>query len=208
MKVFLNSISIFVIVSSVISCKAKKDEAPLPAPLIKKERSAVDSGKAMKGPIINIIDTIELKRIVLIVKDTAATSAGMSAKLNDIFNRKLPAAAQSANVKITGQPMAWYKSQKAYYSFEAGLPVDKAPAKAIKGISIKRTAGDSALVAHFFGPYELTTAGYEALNEMIKERGKKKASAAYEIYVKNPFEVTKEKTDPYKWQTDIVMPYK
>lgn len=208
MKILFLRVSIFIIVSSVIGCKGKKEEAPLSAPLIKKERSAADTGKAMKGPIINIIDTIELKRIVLTVKDTAATSAGMSAKLNDIFNRKLPAAAQNANVKISGQPMAWYKSQKAYYSFEAGLPVDKAPAKVIKGINVKRTAGDSALVAHFFGPYELTTAGYEALNEMIKERGKKKTSAPYEIYVKNPFEVTKVKTDPYKWQTDIVMPYK
>lgn len=208
MKIFLITVLIFIVAVSVISCKAKKEEAPVSAPLIKKEKSATDPVKAMKGPVINIIDTIELKRIVLTVKDTAATSAGMSAKLNDIFNRKLPAAAQVANLKITGQPMAWYNTQKAYYSFEAGLPVNKAPAKATKGITIRRTAGDSALVAHFFGPYELTTAGYGALNEMIKDRGKKKASAAYEIYVKNPFATTKEKTDPYRWQTDIVMPYK
>jgi len=207
MKILLIPISGFIIFS-LLSCKAKKEEAPQSAPLIKKEKSEANSGKTMKGPIINIIDTIELKRIVLTVKDTAATSAGMSAKLNDIFNRKLPAAAQVANVKIIGQPMAWYITKKAYYSFEAGLPVDKAPAKGIKGIIVKRTTGDSALVAHFFGPHELTAAGYEALNEMIKERGKMKSSAAYEIYVKNPFVTVKEKTDPYKWQTDIVMPYR
>ncbi len=208
MKISFLVCFVFLLISSAIGCKEEKAEGPIAAPLIKKERSAVDSGKAMKGPIINIIDTIELKRIVLTVKDTAATSAGMSAKLNEIFNRKLPAAARVSNLKIIGQPMAWYNTQKAYYSFEAGLPVDKAPAKAIKGISIRRTTGDSAFVAHFFGPYELTAAGYEALNEMVKERGKKKASAAYEVYVKNPFEVTTVKTDPYRWQTDIVMPYK
>lgn len=207
MKIFITYCLLIIITSLNIGCKHKKEEPPQLHPLLKKEKSE-GADKLQKGPVINIADTTELKKIVLTVKDSAATSAGMSIKLNNIYNKVLPEAARAGNVKITGQPMAWYNTQKAYYIFEAGLPIDKAPAKPIKGIKIKRTGGDSALVAHFFGPYELTAAGYEALNDMLKERHKKRASPAYEIYIKNPFAPTNEKTDPYKWQTDIVMPYK
>ena len=54
----------------------------------------------------------------------------------------------------------------------------------------------------------MTNVGYDAVTEMLKERNRKKAAPAYEIYIDNPFEVKKGKTDPYKQQTDIVMPYK
>ena len=207
MKILITYCLLIITTPLNIGCKHKKVESPQLHTLLKKEKSA-GADKLQKGPIINISDTTEVTQIVLAVKDSAATSAGMSIKLNNIYNKVLPEAARAGNVKITGQPMVWYNTQKAFYIFEAGVPVDKAPAKTIKGIKIKRTGADSALVAHFFGPYELTAAGYEALYYMLKERHKKRASPAYEIYIKNPFAPTNEKTDPYKWQTDIVMPYK
>ena len=197
---------------AVVSCSDKKEKAPPPPPLVKKEKG--DTSKPeKKGPIINVIDTMEQKRIVLCVKDSAATSAGMSVKLNAIYNKKLPDAIKAGKLKATGQPIAWYKTQKAPFFFEAGIPVDKAPAKPIKGTYTKNTGRDSALVAHFFGPYDMTQVGYDALNEMLKDRHKSKAAPSYEIYVKNPFEQpapVKGKTiknDPYKNETDIVMPY-
>ena len=207
MKIFLTSFILITVASFANGCKHKKEQEPFPPPLLKKEKSE-GADKVRKGPIINIADTVAMKQIVLTVKDSAATSAGMSLKLNNIYNNLLPAAVATGKLKTTGQPMAWYHTKKAYYSFEAGLPVDKAPTKAVKGINVKRIGGDSALVAHFFGPYELTTAGYEALNEMINDRHRKRSSPAYEVYVKNPFAKTNGKIDPYKWQTDIVMPYK
>ena len=205
----LLSILFIVFIYGFSSCKDNKEKLPAPPPLIKKEISTnakVDIPQ--KGPIINIIDTVEMKRLVLCVKDSAATSIGMSTKLNIIYNKKIPDAIKAGKLKIVGQPMAWYKTQKAPFFFEAGIPVDKMPAKMLKGFYLKKTGGDSAFVAHFFGPNVLSNVGYDAITDMLKERNKKKAAPAYEIYVNNPFELKAIKLDAYKQQTDIVMPYK
>lgn len=193
----------------LVSCKDTKEKKPLPPPLVKKEAGA-DKKTALpqKGPIINMVDTVEIKYTVLSVKDSAATSAGLSAKLSNIFNKKIPEAIKNAKIKTAGQPIVWYKSQKAPFFFEAGIPVDKAPAKLAKGFFIKKTKGDSAFVAHFYGPNVLSNIGYDAVAEMLKDRNKRKAAPAYEIYINNPFEVTTTKVDAYKQQTDIVLPYK
>ncbi len=185
------------------------EKKPLPPPLLKKE-AGIDKKTAVlqKGPIINMVDTVEIKYTVLSVKDSAATSAGLGAKLSNIFNKKIPEAIKNAKIKRVGQPIVWYKSQKAPFFFEAGIPVDKAPAKLGKGFFIKKTKGDSAFVAHFFGPNELSNIGYDAVAEILKDRNKRKAAPAYEIYINNPFEITTIKVDPYKQQTDIVLPYK
>ena len=190
-------------------CKSK-EKAPPPPPLVKKEKTATKPGeKPAKGPIINIQDTLEQKQTVVCIKDSAATSLGMSIKLNTIYNKKLRDFIKTNKLKISGPPMAWYKTQKAPFFFEAGIPVDKAPAKAAKGIYVKKTGGDSAVIAHFFGPNELSNIGYDALTEILKDRKKKKSSPAYEIYINNPFDsLANRKADPYKLQTDIVMPYK
>ena len=207
---FYSSVILIIFFSVVfLSCKDSKEKPPPPPPLVKKE--TVTNNKIeipQKGPIINIVDTVEIKRIVLCFKDSSATSAGMSTKLNNIYNKKIPVAIAAAKLKRAGQPMAWYKSQKAPFFFEVGIPVDKVPVKMTKGFFIKKTGGDSALVAHFFGPNVMSNVGYDAIVEMLKERNRKKAAPAYEIYIDNPFEVKKGKTDPYKQQTDIVMPYK
>ena len=207
---FYSSVILIIFFSVVfLSCKDSKEKPPPPPPLVKKE--TVTNNKTeipQKGPIINIVDTVEIKRIVLCFKDSSATSAGMSTKLNNIYNKKIPVAIAAAKLKRAGQPMAWYKSQKAPFFFEVGIPVDKVPVKMTKGFFIKKTGGDSALVAHFFGPNVMSNVGYDAIVEMLKERNRKKAAPAYEIYIDNPFEIKKGKTDPYKQQTDIVMPYK
>ena len=191
------------------SCKDSKEKLPPPPPLVKKE-TVTNNKKEIpqKGPIINIVDTVEIKRIVLCVKDSSATSAGMSTKLNNIYNKKIPDAIAAAKLKRAGPPMAWYKSQKAPFFFEVGIPIDKAPAKMPKGFFIKKTGGDSAFVAHFYGPNVMSNVGYDAVVEMLKEKNRKRAAAAYEIYIDNPFEIKKGKIDSYKQQTDIVLPYK
>ena len=191
------------------SCSDKKENPPPPTPLVKKETAKPNSNEApVKGPIVNIIDTIELKRLVLCVKDSSATSFGLSEKLSNIINKKIPDAITVTKLKMMGPPMAWYKSQKPPFFFEVGIPVDKAPAKMPKGFYIKKTGGDSALVAHFYGPNMLSSVGYDAVIEMLKEQKKKKSAAAYEVYVDNPFEVKTGKIDAYKQQTDIVFPYR
>ena len=207
---FPSSLNLIIFFSvGFIACKDSKEKTPAPPLLVKKETATNSKTEIpQKGPIINIVDTIEIKRIVLCLKDSSATSVGMSTKLNNIYNKKIPDAISAAKLKRVGQPIAWFKSQKAPFFFEAGIPVDKAPAKIPKGFFIKKIGGDSVLVAHFFGPNVMSNVGYDAVTEMLKERNRKRTAQAYEIYIDNPFEVKKGKTDPYKQQTDIVMPYK
>lgn len=192
-----------------VSCKGN-NEKTTQLPTSEKNKNVNDTvAKAPeKGPIINIIDTVEIKRTVLCTKDSAATIEGLNEKLATIFNKKLPEAATLGKLKITGAPIVWYKSKKAPYFFQAGIPVDKAAAKLAKGMFMGKTGGDSAMVAHFFGPNNLSSIGYEALNDMLKENKKKKTTDSYEVYIDNKFLTANEKTDPYKLQTDIVMPYK
>ncbi len=193
----------------IASCKDSKEKAPAPPPLVKKETGSNNKVETpQKGPIINIIDTVEAKLIVFCMKDSSSTSVGLSAKLSNLYNKKIPEAITAAKLKQIGHPIAWYKSQKAPFFFEVGIPVAKEPAKMPKGFFIKKTGGDSALIAHFFGPNVMSSVGYDAITEMLKEKNRKKSALAYEIYIDNPFELKKGKIDAYKQQTDIVFPYK
>ena len=206
MKKFPLIFALTLVFAAEYSCSGKKDKPAPPPPVVKKERS--DTTGSKRGPVINVADTMERKMAVLCIKDSASTAARLSEKLNNIYNTKLPEAIKASKLKAAGQPMAWYTMRKNAFFFEAGIPVEKAPAKAIKGMFIKNTGGDSALVAHFFGPTDQSAVGYDALNEILKDRKKKKASPAYEVYVDNPFDLTAKKKDPYRMQMDIIVPYK
>ena len=118
-----------------------------------------------KAPVINITDTVSIKQLVLCMKDSAANSERIGIKLAAIYGVKLGAVIKKNKLKVTGAPMAWYKSQKAPFFFEAGLPVDKKPAKLPKGVTIKQIGTDSVVIAHFYGPYQLTPEGYTALED-------------------------------------------
>lgn len=161
-----------------------------------------------RGPVINIADTLSLKRIVLTMKDSAATMEGVSVKLRSIYEVKLAAIIRKNNLKSTGSPMAWYKGKKTPYFFEAGIPVDKRPTKLPKGTFIKEMAIDSIVAAHFYGPSELIPTAYDALTEWLKDRKKKIKGSPYEIYVDNPLDATGKPNDPYKVRTDIVFAWK
>ena len=84
---------------------------------------------AEKPATINILDTVTTKRTVIYMKDSAKTFERISLKLAQIYGVKLAEVLKKNNLKITGAPMAWYKSSKAPYFFEAGIPVSKKPAK-------------------------------------------------------------------------------
>ncbi len=195
------------------SCKQKKTDDPTnySQPKSKKivdSTKRVESSATHKAPIINITDTAAGKQIVLYIKDSASTSDRINAKLALAFKKSLPEEMRKNNLKLSGSPIAWYRSQKTPFFFEAGLPVDKKPTKLTKGFFIRSLGGDSALVAHFFGPYELTPVAYEALNDFLKTRKKKRTESPYEIYVGNAYDQKGKKIDPYRVQTDIFFPYR
>jgi effector-binding domain-containing protein len=180
----------------------KKDTTPKLA--FKKEEPAA----VKRAPVINITDTLSNRYTVLCIKDSAATSGRIAAKLSVIYGVKLSALIKKNKLKITGPPMAWYRSQKAPFFFEAGIPVDKKPAKLPPGFTIKQIGTDSVIVAHFYGPYDLTPQAYTALQDWVKEHKKKTIQPPYEIYVGDPLEKDGKLKDPYKVQTDIVFTWK
>ena len=64
------------------------------------------------------------------------------------------------------------------------------------------------MVAHFFGPYNITSMGYETLAAWLKAKKKKKQGEPYEVYVGDPFDKNGKPLDPYRVQTDIIQAYK
>jgi effector-binding domain-containing protein len=170
--------------------KVKEAEEPVAAPT--------------RGPVINIGDTLSIKRMVLTMKDSAATMQRVSMKLAEIYGAKLGAVIKKNNLKTTGAPVAWYKGDKAPFFFEAGIPVDKKPAKLPPGMYIKQIGIDSIVVAHFDGPYELLPQAYDALKDWLKDRKKKIKGAPYEVYIGDPVDTAGKMKDPYKVQTDVV----
>jgi effector-binding domain-containing protein len=167
-----------------------------------------DTPPTEKPAIINIVDTITTKSIVVFIKDSATTFERISIKLAAIYGVKLGDVLKKNGVKMAGAPMAWYKSQDAPYFFEAGIPVNKKPAKLPAGVFVKEVNADSAVIAHFYGPYHLLPQGYNALKEWMKDENKKANGAAYEIYVGDIMDKEGNMLDPYKVRTDIVFPRK
>lgn len=193
------------------SCNDKEEDntkvKEIPLVLKKDSSSSKKSTVSQNAPIINITDSVAPKANVIYIKDSAATSLRLSQKLAQIYGTKLAAVIKQQKLKVTGAPIAWYRTQKAPFFFEAGLPVDKKPAKMAKNVLFKTIGGDSALIAHYYGPYEQTAAAYEALNDWLKDRKKKLKSPAYEIYVTDPVDKKGNLVDPYKVQTDIIFPH-
>lgn len=161
---------------------------------------------AEKPAIINIIDTVAPKRIVLFMKDSAKSFDRIGMKLGIIYGVKLGEVLKKNGLKMAGPPMAWYKSQKPPYFFEAGVAVNKKPAKVPANVFVREMSADSVTLAHFYGPFTLLGQGYDALKERLKDEKKSPSGAPYELYVDDPIDKNGKPVDPYKVRTDIVFP--
>jgi hypothetical protein len=207
MKTLLYTLCGITMLGLCANCSSKKTNEPINTISNNvADKTEKESPFSDKGPIINIQDTIEIKKIVLCLKDTAKTLESMQEKLNVIYNTKLAETIKLNKLNVTGAQVAWQSMQKNIYFFEAGIPVDKIPTKLGKGMYIKNTGTDSAIIAHFWVPVNLLKSAYDALAEMISDKKKAKSTSSYEIYVGNYYGTVQN--DPYKQQTDIVMPYK
>ena len=178
------------------------------SPVVKKKEPTQVPLPTNRPPIINITDTLSVKRLVLCMKDSAANFDRISLKLGQIYGVKLATVIKKNNLKVTGQPMAWYKARKAPYFFEAGIPVDKRPRKLPANAFIKEIGVDSVIIAHFYGGYDLLPQAYEALTDIIKDRKLTLKAKPYEIYTDDPIDKDGKLKDPYKVQTDVVFPWK
>lgn len=194
------------------ACNNKAEEDKV-APTVKSLDTAVVTQpqpvvETKRPPIINITDTLSKKYLALCIRDSAATYERISLKLAVIYGVKLAAVIKKNNLKITGPPMAWYKTHKAPYFFEAGMPVDKKPGKLPGNLFIKEAGVDSVVVAHFYGSYELLPQAYEALTDWMKDHKKTLKEKPFEIYVDDSMDKDGKLKDPYKVLTDVVFPWK
>jgi effector-binding domain-containing protein len=197
------------IVLTLTSCgnDTVKNEPP-PVIIYKKDKDSINNPRTgERAPIINITDTAAPKLMVLCVKDSAASSQRIGVKLAYIYNNVLSDVIRQNKLTRTGARMAWYKSSSAPFFFEAGIPVNKKPAKLPKKVYVKHVGGDSAVIAHFYGPYELSYYAYEALRDWLKSNKKKTASPPYEMYIGEAVDEKGNPVDPYKIRTDIVFPH-
>ena len=196
------------------ACNSGNNNNPTTTPEVKKDTIEKPVTKkeeritAEKAPIINLTDTLSIKQLVLCMKDSAGNGERIEKKLGEIYGVKLAAIIKKNRLKTTGPPMAWFKSQKAPFFFEAGLPVDKKPSKLPPGVIIKQIGTDSVVVAHFYGPYSLTAKAYPVLQDWLKDHKKKAIQPPYEIYVDDPMDKNGKLKDPYKVQTDIVFTWR
>lgn len=195
--------------AGAVSCNSSKEKSNADASPKKDTPEIVFPAKqaGKRPPIINITDTLSDKRTIIYMKDSARTLSRIGLKLGEIYSFKLAAVVKKNGLKITGRPMAWFNSgRKEPCFFEAGIAVNKKPARQPSNILLRQTGTDSVLVAHFYGPYELLPDAYEALNDILKSRKKKLGSKPYEIYVGDPLDKDGNIKDPYKVQTDVVYP--
>lgn len=162
--------------------------------------------KNERPPIINIVDSLAPKRIVVYCKDSSATYEGISVKLGNIFGEQMVKVIKKNKLKTAGVPMAWYKSLKAPYFFEAGIPVNKRPAKLSKGVYVREMKAGNAVIAHYYGPFDQLSMAYDAVKVWLKENKKKTNGSPYEMYVSDPVDEKGKPLDPYKVKTDIVFP--
>ncbi|MBC7934950.1 MAG: hypothetical protein H7Y86_06285 [Rhizobacter sp.] len=210
---FFSKISSFLLLLCLVTACKEEKKTPVkpdePKIFVRKDTAKLKKEEQpRRSPIINIVDSVAPKYLVLYIKDSASSSERISHKLAKVYGVKLPEVMKNNKIKPAGPPIAWYRSNKSPFFFEAGIPVDKKPAKLPKGFFIKNIGGEPSLIAHFYGPYSSTFVGYEVLTEWLKDRKKTRSSIPYEIYVTDPMDKDGKMLDPYKVQTDIVFPYK
>jgi effector-binding domain-containing protein len=117
------------------------------------------------------IEEIQAKpMIVLYTIEKASTTDEIGQKLGAAYG-EMGAFMKKNNLKMAGAPAATYKSQQPPFDFEAWASVNAAPKKGEGRVQFKKIEGGKAVVAHFFGPYEINYKGYEKLMSYIKEKG-------------------------------------
>lgn len=155
-----------------------------------------------KPPVIKIEETdIKLQQILVIENLSANSVDAIGQELGVAFG-KLNSEIKSQGLGVSGPPMVWYKNKKSPIIFTAGLPVNKPSIKLAVGFKLVTLQASKGVVAHFFGPYELISKGYEALGNWLLNNRKKFVGKPFEVYITDP----QAEKDPYKWQTDIYFP--
>lgn len=155
-----------------------------------------------QAPRIIIEEKLIPEQTIVYVTDSASSYAGITQKFIQIIPAELGGFLKKNGLKMMGAPCAWYNGNKTPFVFDIGVPVNKTPSATEGRIKIKALTAGNAVVAHFYGPYDLTSQGYMAVETWLKEHNKKATGAPYEVYLGDPG----IEKDPYKVLTDIIFP--
>lgn len=159
---------------------------------------------AIQQPHYTIEEAVVTKKIVVYVTDSANSTEEISKKFMQIIPVELGGFLKKHHLQMAGVPMAWYNTQSIPLVFDIAAPVNKAPDTTEGRIKVREVAAGKVVVAHFYGPYDLTIKAYEAVAAWMKQHNKIADGAPYEVYLGDPG----VEKDPYKILTDIVFPVK
>ena len=123
---FLSKIfSLLSVVCLVTACKEEKKTVVKPDEpkiFVRKDTAKLKKEEQpSRSPIINIVDSIAPKYIVLYVKDSASSSERISQKLAKAYGVKLPEVMKNNKIKAAGPPIAWYRSNKSPFFFTRSM---------------------------------------------------------------------------------------
>ena len=158
---------------------------------------------AVKEPTFTIEETTTKEQFMMVMSDSAQSTAELGEKLGKIY-ASIGECAGKCKMESAGYPVAWYNSPSAPWKFEAGMPYTTECGHPEKGISLKTLKAGKAVVAHYFGPYEMSDRAYQACEKYIAEHKMTVDGPPYEVYIGDPA----LESDMYKVQTDIVFPVK
>ncbi len=100
-----------------------------------------------------------------------------------------------------GAPFTRYFAVEPLVDFEAGIVV-AAPAQGGGQVQPGTLPGGEACVAWHVGPYETAHETYQAMQELMKARGKSPSTVMWEFYSSDP----RREPDPATWRTQCVWP--
>jgi len=188
----MRTITYLACIMLAINCNNHQPEQKI---ALKDSTPAADS---TKEPVISIEETTMKSMHLLVIKDTAQSTALIGPKLGADYG-KIGKCMKACNAQMAGAPMASYNQQQAPFIFEAAVPFNIICPNPTGGVYNKEIKAGKAVVAHFFGPYELTVKGHAAIQAWLKKNHKTATGSSWEVYVTDPTTVK----DPYLVQTDI-----
>lgn len=137
----------------------------------------------------------------LSILDTAAVMSDIGPVLQKAYG-EIGQLIGTAQLKVSGTPLAWYFTSGEPFVLEAAIPVDKAPASTTGRIKWKSIPPGKAVVVHYYGPYEESHLAYVRIQEWLQANNKKASGTPYDVYVDDPT----TKKSMYEVRTDIVQP--
>lgn len=172
------------------------------------ERTIVKNITTARAPIINIEDTTISPFFLVAFKDSAANLNIFKTKLSKIITSKIKSGTDSASFVNLQSPVSVMKSKNAPYFFEAGFASNKKVKKTTSPIFQKTISGGKAVVAHFYGPYDIINIAYTSAEEYLSMRGYTKTGTGLEAYEMQTLDSIGKNLNPYKIRTDIIIFYK